>query len=298
MRVGRFAPSPTGELHLGSLVAAVGSFLESRRQRGEWRLRIDDLDTARNLPDSADRILRTLETFGFEWQGPVVYQSASLEAYRDALAELARAEQLFACACTRRTLSGSPEAGCQQQCRSKRLPARGHALRFALPISGPSIDFDDGLQGPQSCPRAAYPDVVVHRRDGVIAYQLAVVVDDHAAGVTDVVRGADLLDSTPWQIGLQQALGLPTPRYAHLPLLLESDGSKLAKSRHSVPLDPSRAPHLLFQALQLLRQEPPQSLIGGSLAALWGWAEDAWEPGRLKGLRAVRLPELGNPGPL
>ena len=250
------------------------------------------------MPGSAERILRTLDAFGFEWQGPVVYQSANLEAYRHALAELARLDQLFACACTRRVLSGSTDTGCRQQCRSKRLPARGHALRFALPPSGPSMDFDDGLQGPQHCPRAAYPDVVVHRRDGVIAYQLAVVVDDHAAGVTDVVRGADLLDSTPWQIGLQQALDLPIPRYAHLPLLLEPDGNKLAKSRRSVPLDSGQAPRLLFQALQLLRQEPPQSLIGGSLAALWQWAEDAWEPRRLEGLREVRLPELGNPGPL
>ena len=285
-------------MHLGSLVAAVGSYLEARRRGGLWRVRIDDLDTARNIPGSADRILETLELFGFRWDGPVVWQTAQTPRYRDALAELQRIGCLFACACTRRTLAGATETGCQQDCRHQDLPQEGNALRFAMPADGPPLDFTDSLQGHQRVVRALHPDVVVRRRDGVIAYQLAVVVDDHAAGVTDVVRGADLLESTPWQIGLQQALGLPTPRYMHLPLLLEPGGAKLAKSARSVPLDPRRAPKLLYQVLQLLQQAPPASLEGSSLAEQWQWAEDAWSAQPLVGRREVRLPELGTSGPL
>ena len=276
----------------------MGSYLEARRTGGLWRLRIDDLDTARNVPGSADRILKTLETFGFRWDGPVVYQSAQLPRYRDALAELQRRGDLFACACTRRSLAGSAETGCQQGCHRKALSHEGRALRFALPQRPTPLEFTDALQGYRSFARARHPDVVVRRRDGVIAYQLAVVVDDADAGVTDVVRGADLIDSTPWQIGLQQALGLPTPRYMHLPVLLEPGGAKLSKSARSVPLDPERAPGLLYQALQWLRQAPPPSLAGGSLAEQWQWAEDAWTVQPLMGLMEVRLPELGTPGPL
>lgn len=261
-------------------------------------MRIDDLDTARNVPGSAGRILQTLELFGFRWDGPVVWQTTEASRYLDALAELQRIGCLFACACTRRTLAGATEAGCQQDCRNQDLPQQGNALRFALPPAGPPLDFTDALQGQQRVARALHADVVVRRRDGVIAYQLAVVVDDAAAGVTDVVRGADLLDSTPWQIGLQQALGLTTPHYMHLPLLLEPGGAKLAKSARSVPLDPRQAPKLLYQVLQLLRQAPPASLEGGSLAEQWQWAEDAWSAQPLMGLKEVRLPELGTSGPL
>jgi glutamyl-Q tRNA(Asp) synthetase len=297
-RVGRFAPSPTGELHLGSLLAAVGSYLEARKNRGLWCLRMDDLDTARNVPGSADRILNTLELFGFQWDGPVVYQSDRAPRYRDALADLQRCGHVFACACTRRSLAGASESGCQQNCCLKALPPAGNALRFALPAAGPTLDFADALQGHQHIERAAFPDVIVRRRDGVFAYQLAVVIDDNDAGVTDVVRGADLLGSTPWQIGIQQALGLPRPRYLHLPLLTEPGGAKLSKTARSVPLDPGRAPTLLYRALQLLRQAPPASLEGSSLAEQWQWAEDAWSVHRLVGLTEVRLPELGTPGPL
>ena len=226
---GRFAPSPTGPLHLGSLVAAAGSYLDARsRPHGRWLLRIEDLDFARNLPGAEQSIIAALRIFGFRHDGEVARQSARLPQYEAALARLEDAGLLFNCTCSRREISAAglgDEPRCIADCRRRGHAPGGAALRVRLEglqprevrdRSGRPIRFDPRTQA----------DVVVRRRDGVIAYQLAVVVDDAAQGITEVVRGADLLDSTPRQILLQRALGLPTPRYLHLPLVVDGEGRK------------------------------------------------------------------------
>lgn len=289
--VGRFAPSPTGDLHLGSLVAAVASYLEARRAGGDWLLRIDDLDTPRNVPGAAERIITSLARLGFSHARDVLWQSHHRHRHVAALERLAAHGYLFACACTRRqrTLQAVDTGGCFSDCANRQLPQHGHALRFRMPADAALLRWHDRLQGPQQVNPLLYRDVVVRRRDGIVAYQLAVVVDDAAAGVTDVVRGADLIDSTPWQRGLQHALALPEPGYAHLPVLLEADGSKLAKSRRSLPVDLAQPVAMLGQALALLRHPLPPGHADWPLGRLWDWAIEHWEPDRLAGLREIRL---------
>lgn len=289
--VGRFAPSPTGELHLGSLVAAVGSYLEARRAGGDWLLRIEDLDTPRNVPGAAERIIATLAALGFAQAREITWQSQFHARHRAALEQLDADGHLFACACTRRqrTLEAADAGGCFSGCAGRDLPREGHALRFRMPGDPALLRWHDRLQGPQQLDPHRYRDVVVRRRDGIIAYQLAVVVDDAAAGVTDVVRGADLIDSTPWQRGLLRALSLPEPAYAHLPVLLEADGSKLAKSRHSLPVDLRQPAATLGRALALLRHAPPSGHAEWPLAQLWGWAIGHWQPDRIAGVAEIRL---------
>ncbi|HEY5103211.1 MAG TPA: tRNA glutamyl-Q(34) synthetase GluQRS [Steroidobacteraceae bacterium] len=277
--VGRFAPSPTGPLHLGSLVAALGSFLDARAHRGRWLLRIEDLDTARIRPRYTDDIKRTLEALDLQWDGTIAYQSSRQPLYAAALTELRRQGRLFACGCTRRDRAdagGSTENGCQGSCRSQRLTGPS-AARFAISKTE-SVSFVDRLQGSCSCVLEMPADIVVQRRDQVIAYQLAVVVDDAEQAVTDVVRGADLLASTPWQILLQRALGLAMPRYAHVPVVVEADGAKLAKSRRSVPVDPRAGGRPLVEALTLLRQMPPPELVTAPARNVLSWALEHWNP--------------------
>jgi glutamyl-Q tRNA(Asp) synthetase len=276
--VGRFAPSPTGPLHLGSLFAAVGSWLDARAAGGRWLLRIEDLDPPREVPGAADEIVRSLEVHGLTWDGPVLHQSTRLDAYGEALAQLERDGRLFRCRCTRRRVRalGGVYDG---RCRSRGMAPTDapHAVRLRVPEE--TIGFRDRLQGPfaQDLAREV-GDFVLVRRDGLVAYQLAVVVDDGAQGVTDVVRGADLLDSTPRQLLLQRLLGLPEPRYLHLPLLLGPDGAKLSKQTGAPGLDPRRARENLARVLAWLGLEgapgePPEA----QLAA----ATRAWEPARL-----------------
>jgi glutamyl-Q tRNA(Asp) synthetase len=289
--VGRFAPSPTGPLHLGSLVAALGSFLDARHERGRWLLRIEDLDTARVRPGCADEIKRTLENLGLHWDGPVEYQSRRRELYAQALQALQRQALLYACHCTRRELADSEAPGYPGTCRNRRVTPGPAALRFRVD-EGETVDFIDRFQGPSSFAMGALGDVIIRRRDEVIAYQLAVVVDDAHQGVTDVVRGADLLPSTPWQLLLQRALGLPTPRYGHLPLIVEPDGAKLAKSRRSMPVDPRRATTQLIEALKLLRQAPPADLRGETPDAVLSWAVNHWNTSNLERVQKATAPAL------
>lgn len=296
---GRFAPSPTGDLHLGSLVAAVGSYLSARCRGGNWLVRIEDIDRTREVPGAADRILRTLEAFGFEWDGPVTYQSRRSGLYESALSTLADAGLTYPCACTRRQLAelargsdGEPvhPGTCPPSAAQAGLPP---ALRFRTE-PGESVCFVDEFQGPfEQVPAAAVGDFVVRRRDGFHAYQLAVVVDDADQGVTEVVRGTDLLDNTPRQILLQRSLGLGTPAYGHLPLLTEAGGAKLSKSRRTVPLDAARAPPLLVGALRALCQAPPAALERSSVAEIWAWAMEHWSPARLVGVRAMDASQVG-----
>ena len=282
--IGRFAPSPTGSLHLGSLVAAVGSFLDARSRGGRWLLRMEDLDAARTVPGCADRILRTLESFGLHWDGAVEYQSARTHHYAAALATLTALGLTFECSCPRR--ERTDEGGYPGTCRNG--PTRPGATATRFRVDDRAVCFEDRAQGECRFELRERGDVIVRRRDGAFAYQLAVVVDDALQGVTDVVRGADLLDSTPWQIALQGTLRLPTPRYLHLPLVTEPGGGKLAKSRRSVALEPRAAGQELHRALALLNQGPPDRLKLESAATVLGWAKAHWDLDRIHGLQEVR----------
>ena len=285
--LGRFAPSPTGDLHLGSLAAAVGSFVDARSRGGSWLVRMEDLDTARVVPGCAAQMLRTLESFGLGWDGSVEYQSARTAYYAEALRTLVGAGVTFPCRCSRR--ERADQAGYPGTCRTRALRPGAAAIRFRVDDER-VVSFEDGAQGRCAFALRERGDVIVLRRDGVFAYQLAVVVDDALQGVTDVVRGADLLDSTPWQIALQQALGLSTPRYTHLPLVLEPDGAKLAKSRRSVPLDPRAPGAQLHLVLTLLRQDPPAELKFEAPHQVLAWGCRNWKPERLAGVREMRAP--------
>lgn len=290
---GRFAPSPTGLLHLGSLLAAAGSYLQARTQRGAWLLRFEDLDTPRVVPGAADQIQRTLEHFGFEWDGPVTRQSERLDLYRAALDRLGEAGQVFSCSCSRRQLE--PAADEDEEpfypgtCRNG--PQRsGVPLASRFRAADRPIEFTDALQGLYRQNVAAQVgDFIVRRRDGVYAYQLAVVVDDATQGITEVARGCDLLSNTPRQMLLQEALELARPRYLHLPLLVEADGAKLAKSRRSVPLDGAGATAQLHTVLRWLGQRPPEELAQARPRELMIWAAAHWNLEPLRGQRTIRL---------
>ena len=272
--IGRFAPSPTGSLHLGSLLAAVGSFIDARSRRGRWLVRMEDLDRARVMPGSADEMLRTLESFGLQWDGEVTYQTRRTHLYTEALESLRAAGHTFECSCSRRELSGE-DSGYPGTCREGPQRPGNTATRFRVDETE-TVVFDDRFQGRIALDMGKLGDVIVRRRDGVFAYQLAVVVDDALQGITDVVRGADLLESTGWQIALQGALRLRTPRYAHLPLLLERTGEKLSKSRRSMALDPGRAGAQMLEVLRLLGLSPPAGLAGAPPPTLLEWAAGPW----------------------
>jgi glutamyl-Q tRNA(Asp) synthetase len=291
--IGRFAPSPSGDLHLGSLVAALGSYLDARHHGGQWLLRMEDLDAPRVVPGCADRILRTLECFGLTWDGAVTYQSRNTEAYAAALADLRSKGRTFECGCSRR-LRVADDQGYPGTCRDKRLSngAGGDpptATRFRIEEQQ-TVRIEDRFQGECVFPMRTLGDVVIRRRDGLFAYQLAVVVDDAAQNINYVVRGADLLSSTPWQLSLQAALGYEAPRYAHLPLVVEPDGTKLAKSRRSVPLATAQAAPLLVTALKLLGQAVPSGIEFETPRTICEWGCAHWNPRTFHGIRAVRAP--------
>jgi glutamyl-Q tRNA(Asp) synthetase len=287
--VGRFAPSPTGRLHWGSLVTALASALDARHRGGAWRLRIEDLDTPRVVPGATQDILATLERLGFEWQGSVLQQHSRLEVYAEAARSLAARGLLYECSCPRAARGRTEgERGYPGTCRAGGLGPGPTATRFR--VDDAAIErFTDRVQGDCTLPLARLGDPVIRRRDRIYAYQLAVVIDDAEQGVTDVVRGADLLESSGWQRALQRALGLPGVGYAHLPVLVEPDGSKLAKSRHSVAIDPTRGSAALVAALRILRQDPPEALKREGLAAVWAWGTRHWSIERLAGLREIRF---------
>jgi glutamyl-Q tRNA(Asp) synthetase len=248
---------------------------------------MEDLDREREVPGCADEMLRTLEAHGLTWDGAVEYQSKRIAYYAEALGELARRGRVFECSCTRRSRSG--DGGYPGTCRSGPQRAGPTAMRFR--VDDGVIEFEDRTQGGCAFSLRERGDVVVRRRDGVFAYQLAVVVDDARQAVTDVVRGADLLDNTPWQIALQRTLELPTPRYLHLPLVVERQQGKLSKSRRSLALDSRDAGTQLYQALKLLNQVPPLKLKLESVQGILIWARAHWRVDRFQGVKEVRLPE-------
>lgn len=283
MYTGRFAPSPTGPLHFGSLIAAAGSYLEAHARRGRWLVRIDDLDPPREQPGASEAILQTLEAFGFEWDGPVMYQSRRHEAYEQALTSLQAAGLLYPCTCSRSMISRHGRRGrfgpiYPGTCRdsANRRPDSPCSLRIRT-VDG-RIGIEDAVQGPyaQNLEREI-GDFNVKRRDGFYAYHLACAVDDAKQNVTHIVRGRDLLESTPRQIYIQQQLGLPTPQYAHLPVITNDQGQKLSKQTGAKALDTQKTNALLWEALAFLGQRPPDTLKQEPLGVIWRWAEENWD---------------------
>jgi glutamyl-Q tRNA(Asp) synthetase len=288
---GRFAPSPTGPLHLGSLIAAVASYLDARHHGGEWLVRMEDLDPPREEAGAADRILAGLRAHGLHWDGHVRYQSTRAAAYEAVLAKLAAAGHLFRCSCTRAALG--PDGACRGDCRMcEPSPDTPVSTRVSVPADC-TIVFTDGLQGEQHHRLGeTFPDFILKRKDGLAAYQLAVVVDDHDQRITHVVRGADLLDSTPRQVFLQRLLTYPTPAYSHLPIITHRDGRKLSKQNFAPALADDAAPDNLRLALRFLGQAPPPAALTRP-AQLLDFAAAHWQPGDIPRALAVAAAELG-----
>ncbi|PHV13313.1 tRNA glutamyl-Q(34) synthetase GluQRS [Chitinimonas sp. BJB300] len=280
---GRFAPSPTGLLHEGSLLTAVASYLEARRRGGQWLLRMEDIDPPREMPGAADNIVRTLADFGFEWDGPILYQSTRLDVYKEVLNSLIARKIAYPCGCTRKEIADSSARGIDGPiypgtCRNGLPPGRQtRAWRLRLEETA-LMDFNDAIQGAQQQSLIdQVGDFVLLRADGYFAYQLAVIVDDAEQGITDIVRGADLLDSTPRQLYLQRILGISRPNYAHLPILVNAAGEKLSKQTRAAALLVSRASSFLWQTLERLGQRPDPALKMASLEEIWAWSRSNWQ---------------------
>jgi glutamyl-Q tRNA(Asp) synthetase len=303
---GRFAPSPTGPLHFGSLVAALGSCLEAHVREARWLVRMEDVDEPRCRREHADDILRTLEAFGFVWDGPVIYQSQRKARYREVLEHLKAIDAVYPCGCTRAELASAPigidGAHIYPGTCNDGLPPGKQARAWRLRMAG-EIEFLDAVQGVQRQNLLRdVGDCVLLRADGYFAYQLAVVVDDADQGIDHVVRGADLIHSTARQIYLQRLLGLPTPAYAHLPVAVDATGQKLSKQTRAAPVDAYDPVPALFAAAEFLGQNPPQELrrahVGGSAADrrlasadFWSWAREHWSLDRVPRVPAIRIEE-------
>lgn len=280
---GRFAPSPTGALHFGSLVAAIASYLDAKSHQGDWLLRIEDVDFQRTVAGAGDEILRTLDRFGFEWDEEVVFQSARLELYHHALAALKAADLIYPCTCSRReialrTRQGSIDGGLLYPgtCRAGRRDSSG-AKAWRLKVNDALITCSDRVQGDISQNLAEeVGDFILFRADGMFAYQLAVVVDDAAQGITAVVRGADLIDSTARQCWLQACLGYVQPSYAHLPVVVNAQGEKLSKQTGATALSLDDVSSQLVDALNFLGQAAPAQLKTAPVREVWAWALQAW----------------------
>lgn len=287
---GRFAPSPTGPLHFGSLVSAVGSYLEAKVYGGKWLIRIEDIDAARCKPYWSVHILQTLEALGFEWDGEVVYQSQRLPMYEAAIEQLKEYGLIYSCGCSRKEITDSSLEGIDGHvykgiCRNGLLS--GHMARaLRLLTDQQAISFVDKIQGEiQQSIENEIGDFVIKRADGFIAYQLAVVVDDWQQGITQIIRGADLLLSTPRQIYLQKLLRFETPIYGHLPVVLNEAGEKLSKQTGAMALDLTNPAEVIRESLQFLGHDPPADL---ALKELWQWAFKHWKLTNVPRLSAVK----------
>jgi glutamyl-Q tRNA(Asp) synthetase len=277
--IGRFAPTPSGYLHFGSLVAALASYLDARAVGGRWLLRIEDLDPPREVAGAQSAILSTLESYGFEWDGPVMRQSERHDAYAEVLQRWLSQGLAYACTCSRKQLEAY-QGIYPGLCRNAGHPWADAAIRLRVPEL--SYAFNDRVQGDfaQHLGREV-GDFVIRRRDGLYAYQLAVVIDDAAQGINNIVRGADLLDSTPRQLYLQELLGASAPRYLHVPLITQPDGHKLGKSYRAPPLPTAQARPLLLRALRALGQEAPTQLLELTPSAILNWAAQHWQAERI-----------------
>lgn len=291
--VGRFAPSPTGPLHFGSLLAAVASYLQARVNRGLWLLRIEDIDPPREQAGADKQILDALQAYGFEWDGPVHYQSESTEKHQSFVDDLLDRGLAYPCKCSRRILLDAPQGPlgriypgtCRDGCDSTDVTIR-------VRTDDTPVSFDDGLQGTISQRlESESGDFVIKRRDGLIAYHLAVVVDDHLEGISEVVRGIDLIDSTPRQIHLQRLLGFSTPAYLHIPVAINPDGQKLSKLTGAEGIQTKNPRPVLVAALIALQQELAPKLEQAPLPEIWAWAEEYWNPAVLTGISTVSDPQ-------
>lgn len=295
MYIGRFAPSPTGPLHFGSLIAAIASYCDAKSHGGKWLVRMEDLDKPREMQGAASTILRQLGSFGFEWDGEITYQSQRTVLYDNALEKLKINGHIYPCTCSRKEIADSAtSSGIEgviypKTCYKKWLQNTAretHAFGSHMDTGSQrihvedaiKIDFLDATQGQISQHLASsIGDFILRRADGFFAYQLAVVVDDAEQGITHIVRGADLLASTPRQIHLQQLLGLPTPNYAHVPVAVNNAGEKLSKQTLAKPIDAQLAAPQLVSAMQFLGQQAPAELAQNALTDIWLWAIKNWQ---------------------
>jgi len=292
--VGRFAPSPTGPLHFGSLLAAVASYLQARTQNGQWLLRVEDIDPPREPPGSDRLILAALEQYGFEWDGPVTYQSANTSRHEELLQDLIKAGHAYPCSCSRRDLANFSQGAlgtiypgtCRAACRET-------DVSYRLRTTDVVVEYHDALQGlQQQRLESESGDFVIKRRDGLIAYHLAVVVDDFDQGITEIVRGIDLLETTPRHIFLQRCLDFSTPSYVHIPVVKNAAGQKLSKLTGAAAISSKRTNQTLVAALQALRQRPPESLAESALDDIWNWAMKNWNISTLQGQESIPLDQF------
>ncbi len=293
--VGRFAPSPTGPLHFGSLLAAVASYAQARTRGGRWLVRIEDIDPPREQAGADKLIIDTLTSFGFEWDDTVTYQSRSTPRHEALVEELLASGAAYPCSCSRRDLANAPRGPlgviypgtCRTGCISGEAAVRIRTYDDA-------IEFIDAAQGLQSQRlESESGDFVIKRRDGLVAYHLAVVADDFDQGITEIVRGIDLIDSTPRQIYLQQQPGMTTPQYLHIPVAINDDGQKLSKLTGAPAISMDGANATLVSALRALRQNPPESLADKGVADIWHWAIANWDASPLRGVESIPAGPFG-----
>lgn len=281
---GRFAPSPTGPLHFGSLIAATGSYLQAKHKNGEWLIRIDDIDPPREQKGATADILNTLESFGFEWDSSVLYQSSRQKRYQEAVDQLVSQVKAYPCSCSRKSIlekTGQVKGEiiypgfCRNGARVKSENATDYSIR--LRCHEKPVSFEDALQGTQSIDlEQNVGDFILQRRDHYFAYHLASGIDDAEQNITEVVRGADLLGCTPCQLYVQQVLNLASPQYCHLPVVVDETGQKLSKQNHATPIKVRDSTQLLYKTLKFLGQMPPIDLIKSNQEDIWCWAKSHW----------------------
>lgn len=284
---GRFAPSPTGPLHFGSLIAAMGSYLQAKHENGEWLVRIDDIDPPREQEGASDSILRTLEDFGFEWDQDVIYQSNRLNRYQEAVDSLIKLQLAYPCSCSRSQIikKTSQNKGnliypgfCRNGVQRTDIDSdKSEQYSIRLRCNNETLSFHDLIQGKQSSNlEKDIGDFVIKRRDNFFSYQLASGIDDAEQGITEVIRGSDLLKCTFGQRYVQQQLNLSSPHYSHLPVAINRSGQKLSKQNHAAPILAKDAVNLLYKALKFLGQMPPIELINANQEDIWCWAKTHW----------------------
>lgn len=282
--IGRFAPSPSGPLHFGSLLTALASYLDAKSQGGMWRVRIDDIDPPRTPKGAADDILRTLEDFGLQWDGSVIYQSQRSDDYLSVVAQLEQENCLYYCTCTRAMLKGVEQY--PGTCKGQQAPTEAAAIRIEMP-NAPFM-LEDRVQGVCHCPAGQQGDWIIKRKDGLWAYQFATALDDTQDGISHVVRGIDLLDTTYRQIWLQQKLCRISPVYAHLPVVVDQDGKKLSKQNWAKPVSHYNRAHCMTAACTLLGLPTMPNMAEKDWLA---WAVSEWNIDQLSGIRAVAMPK-------